>query len=62
MLAVQQMSMTVLAHRWPAPVLVAFTIVAGAVVYGLILYLLDKRALQKGFSTLRHLRPQEASI
>jgi len=53
--------MPLLAHHLRAPLLLAATLVAGAIAYGSALYALDRRALQKGFSILKHLQPQQAS-
>jgi O-antigen/teichoic acid export membrane protein len=62
MVATQQTAMTLLLHRAAAPLLLAIIVAAGVIAYGGALYLLDKRALQKGFSALRHLQPQQASV
>jgi hypothetical protein len=57
MVGAQETAMSMLGHRWAAPLVVAATLAAGAICYGLTLYALDRRALQKGFSALRHLQP-----
>ena len=62
MVAAQQTAMTLFLHRAAAPLLLAIVAAAGAIAYGGALYLLDKRALQKGFSALRHLQPQQVSV
>ena len=57
MVAVQQTAITVLIHRWSAPMLLVGIVAIGTMAYGLTLYVLDRRALQKGISALRHLQP-----
>jgi O-antigen/teichoic acid export membrane protein len=49
-----------LAHRLNTPLLLVSTLAAGALAYGAALYALDKPAIQKGLSILRHLQPASA--
>jgi PST family polysaccharide transporter len=53
-------AMTLLQHRLPSVLLLAAVLAAGALVYGGVLLALDRRALQTGLATLRHLKPQQA--
>jgi O-antigen/teichoic acid export membrane protein len=57
MAAAEEIAMILLAHRLGAPILLAAILTVGAIVYGVALYALDRRALQKGLSVLRHLQP-----
>src|SRR6185312_4993526 len=50
--------MPLLVHYLRAPALLAVTLLAGAIAYGATLYVLDRRALQKALSILKHLQPQ----
>jgi O-antigen/teichoic acid export membrane protein len=48
------------AHRLNTPLLLISTLAAGALAYGAALYALDRPAIQKGLSILRHLQPASA--
>ena len=62
MVAAQQAAITIFAHRAAAPLLLVIIAVTGAMAFGTAIYLLDKRALRKGLSALRHLQPQQAPL
>jgi PST family polysaccharide transporter len=60
MAVMEQTVMTGLAHRLSAPLLLTAVLGAGALAYGAALYALDRPALQKGLSILKHLQPASA--
>lgn len=57
----EELALTALAGTVTDAFLLAAVLTTGAVVYGAALYVLDRRAIQKGFSILKHLQPQQAS-
>ena len=60
MAGAEQAALTFLARALGVPFLLAAALAGGALAYGVTLYALDRRALQKGFSILKHLQPASA--
>lgn len=61
MVAAEEAVMRALAHRLAAPLQLAAVLAAGAIVYGVTLYALDRHAIYRRLAVLKHLQPLKAS-